>query len=762
MTDDFFESLIKELNSITSSIQESISDQIKRISQGESKNLDEEEFPRETPKILAELFSQLQQEMVSSSGEKIERKIIFRASMNYLSKQIVVALIENKSMYQLQFPKTAYDYLIPPQKVQVKVARFLEEYKLGTLNHDQLGVIYQEILKLCDQQHSLGTFYTPKNTVQYMTSKLELKCDSVVFDPACGNGIFLEECINRIKKENLEAGYNPAMASHKALSQVWGNDIDAYAVLLSTIRILSLGVGNQPLERINIVNYDTLELKSWKQCKHSGKIDRIIGNPPYGISSSVKRKKLYKRIYRDEASIYGYKLGGNDLFGFFLASAIKNIENGGKICFIGTDTFLSLRSYTALRRLILDTCKINEILLAPIDLFRPMTISRTCIITLTKNLCEKGYNKTSTSDKSHCSCASCVSRRKNQIRLVDRLYNQSEYFNPPEYKVQIITQVEYEHINEYPFWINIPKKFIEIIKFANQLPPNNIQGNCKFEELRNHIDGGEGISTGNNPSHLVIIENSRLWKEFMKRKSKKLDRFRILNKNKILDLSGLDEDSLDNYRYNGIKGDKFLVLFERGSYVPFWGSEGWYIDWSTNSVDEIKNRAKDSKGRQAVFRNPHLYFQSGIVTNAHHGILKATYTKYSIPAGNTNLIFGVDIETEFLLGYLNSNLASYFLGKIINTSLGGMSGHVTPENIKRLPILLPTMKKSNEFDEFKQQVIDLTRKIITLLRNDLNNDYSEEKSQIDELIYDWFNLDENDKIVINNYLSQTRKEKVLY
>ena len=762
MTIYSFESLIQELFSITSSIQESIYNQFKRIIQEKPKNIDEEEFSKKAVKNLTELFSQLQQEMATSSRTKIEREIILRASMTYLSKQIFTPLLKRSSMHQLQLPETSYDYLIPSQKVQEKVTKFFEKFKIGTLDHDHLGLIYQEALKLCDQQHSLGAYYTPKATVEYMVSKSELNSNSIVFDPACGNGIFLEDCINRIKNKNLEAGYNPAMACRKAISQVWGNDIDPYAVLLSIIRILPLSIENRSLERTNIVNYDILELKSWKQCTHSGKIDRIIGNPPYGISSSIERKKLYKRIYRDESSIYGYKLGGNDLFGFFLASAIKNVENGGRICFIGTDTFLTLRSYTTLRRLILDTCKINEILLAPIDLFRPMTTSRTCIITLTKKLCEKGYNHTSSSDKTHCSCTSCVSRRKNQIRLVDRLCNQSEYFNPPECKVQIINQVEYDHINEYPFWINIPKKFIEIIKLANRLPPNNIQEDWKFEELRNHIDGGEGISTGDNPSHLVIIENSRFWKELATKSSKKLERFRILNEDKILDLSVIDEDTLENYRYNGIKGDKFLVPFERGSYIPFWGSEGWYIDWSIDSVNKIKNRAKGSKGRQAVFRNPHLYFQSGIVTNAHHGILKATYTKYSIPAGNTNLIFGLDIDTAFLLGYLNSNLASYFLGKIINTSLGGMSGHVTPENIKRLPVLMPTLKKLNVFDELKQQVIQITRKIISLLQNDLNIDYSEEKSQLDELIYEWFNLNETDKKVIDCYLNQVLKEKVLY
>ncbi|MHA2203336.1 MAG: N-6 DNA methylase, partial [Candidatus Hodarchaeales archaeon] len=691
MTKLWFKNLIRELHSITFSIQESQADQIGRILRGESTDLDGKEYEENIREILATLFSQLKLEMSSSSTKKIEREIVFRASLNYVSKQILSTYLQNvpnDSEIQLYFPKTDFDYLNPTLKIKTKVIGFFEEFNINKLSYEQLGVIYQEILKLCRQQHSLGAYYTPKETVEYMVSKLDLESDSTVFDPACGNGNFLESCITKLKKKSLEEGYDEVKAKSKAISQVWGNDIDPYAVLLSTVRIFSLNVKNQILEKLNVLNYDTLELKSWSHIIHRKKIDCIIGNPPYGISPSFERKKLYRRIYRNEASVYGYKLGGNDLFGFFLASAIQNVENGGKICFIGTDTFLSLRSYTTLRRLILDTCKINEILLAPIGLFRPMTTSRTCIITLTKQLCKKGYiqppNDPNQQIKSYCNCEACTDRRKNRIKLIDRLHNQSEYFNPPDNRVQVINQEEYDYINGNPFWINIPPKFIRIISLTSLMAPNNIQKGWKYEELRNYIVGGEGISTGDNSSHLVIIENSRLWNELVEKRSKKLERFRVLNEEKILDSSSLEEETLEKYRHNGIKGEKFLVPFERGSYNPYWGSEGWYIDWSSNSVNTIKKRAKESKGRRAVFRNPHLYFHSGIITSAHHGILKATITENTIPAGNTNLIFGSNMETEFLLGYLNSKLASYFLGKIINTSLGGMSGHVTPENIKRL------------------------------------------------------------------------------
>ncbi|MFX0207919.1 MAG: class I SAM-dependent DNA methyltransferase [Candidatus Hodarchaeota archaeon] len=770
MTDHSFKNLIRELPQVILVIQESITNQIRRIVQKELTDLDGKEYKKETHESLTRLFPQLKQDISYPSEKKIERQIVFRASLNYLSKQILSKYLcdENKaSDFQLNLPKTDFDYLNPSQKTKTTLLEYLERYNFEKLSYYQLGAIYQEILKLCNQQHSLGAFYTPKDTVKYMVSKLNLSTNSTVFDPACGDGNFLEGCFIEIKKKLMKAGYTELKANKEAISQIWGNDIDPYAVLISIIRMFSLSANKQVIHKSNLVNYDTLELKSWSHFTSGKKIDCIICNPPYGIPPSMERKKLYKRIYRNQTSVYGYKLSGNDLYGFFLAGAIKNVKNSGIICFIISDTFLSLKSHTILRRLILDTCKINEIVLAPIDLFRPMTISRTCIITLTKQLCEKGYShkkiKSNQQIKSHCECKACRDRRNNRIKLVDRLKNQSDYFNPLQNSVQIINQGEYEGINGNAFWVNVNLNFVQIMRFTNPMKPPNTTNGWKYEELRQHMSGGEGISTGDNYSHLAIVKDSALWEELNRQRSIKLEKYKVLSANKIVDLSSVDEETLERYRYHGIEGDKFLVPFERGSYFPYWGTEGWFIDWGADSVERIKRRARESRGRRAVFRNPHLYFMRGITTNAHHGVIKATLVEYSIVAGNSNLLFGTTLETEFILGFLNSKLASYFLGKIINTSLGGMSGHATPEDFKRLPVRFPTTEENIDFfEKLKNQVIDKVNEIIKLLQTNPKAEFSIEQEEIDELIFEWFGLNETEKNDVNNYLDQSMEEKERY
>ena len=770
MTSNKFNLLKQELYSFASSIQESITAQIERIDCGELTDLDGNRYRDCTHETLSSLFTQFKLDLHSLSTKKTKREIVFRSSLNYISKFILLKYLNdrnNVSDFHLNLPKTDFDCFNPSQKVITDLSKVLAEYNFEELNVYQIGVIYQELLKLCKQQQTLGAFYTPEDTVDYMISKLELSTNSTVFDPACGNGNFLEGCIVKIKEKLMNTGYTDTEAIKKAISQVWGNDIDPFAVLLSIIRMIFLSAERNLLRKSNVFNYDALDIKNWIHSPDGKKFDCIIGNPPYGSNPPLERKKLYKKIYRDQASVYRYSLGGNDLYGFFLASAIIRVKNGGTICFIISDTFLSLKSHTILRRMILDTCKIKEILLAPIDLFRPMTISRTCIITLTKQLCEMGYNhpsiKTDELIKSHCKCVACNNRRKNRIRLIGRLQNQSEYFNLLEDDVQFINQEEYEYIAGNPFWVNVPSKFIKIMRNINPMNPDNIKNGWKFDELRTHIDGGEGISTGDNYSHLVIIRTSKLWEELDQLSSTKLDKYRIHTTEEIIDLSSVDEETLEHYRYNGIIGKQFLIPFERGSYFPYCGTEGWYIDWSSDSVEQIKKRARDSRGRKAVFRNPHLYFKRGITTNAHHGVIKATLVEYSIVAGNSNLLFGTTLDTEFVLGYLNSKLASFFLGKFINTSLGGMSGHATPEDFKRLPVLIPDSEERNDFFEnLKNQLIGNVNEIIELLSTNPEADYSEIQQRIDDLIFEWFSLGETEKKVVNNYLNRSIKEKKRY
>ncbi|MBD3408442.1 MAG: hypothetical protein GF411_20130 [Candidatus Lokiarchaeota archaeon] len=265
------------------------------------------------------------------------------------------------------------------------------------------------------------------------------------------------------------------------------------------------------------------------------------------------------------------------------------------------------------------------------------------------------------------------------------------------------------------------------------------------------------MATGANEEYLVIIKQSQLWKELDAKKSSDLEKYEVKDKSKIAKIQGESEVTIQQYREKGIPETACLVPFVRKTTTKYYTKSEWYIDWSCKSVKKLK----DSDG--ARFQNERLYFKKGFVTDAHHGILSAALIEYSIPAVNTNLFFGTDIETELIVGFLNSSLASYFLGKVINTSLGGMSGHATPEDIRRIPIRLPLSKiAKEEFKEIKNSIISKVNEIVKQLKKNSAADITIIQQDIDDLVFKWFDLSDDDISLVKRYIEQKGDEKEEY
>jgi len=77
--------------------------------------------------------------------------------------------------------------------------------------------------------------------------------------------------------------------------------------------------------------------------------------------------------------IYG-KINAHETYSMFIVNSIWRLKNGGKLGFITSDSFLTLSTHEKLRRFILNTCKIKEILLAPKNLFDKHEVSTSPVI----------------------------------------------------------------------------------------------------------------------------------------------------------------------------------------------------------------------------------------------------------------------------------------------------------------------------------------------------------------------------------------------
>lgn len=93
-------------------------------------------------------------------------------------------------------------------------------------------------------------------------------------------------------------------------------------------------------------------------------------------------------------------------------------------------------------------------------------------------------------------------------------------------------------------------------------------------------------------------------------------------------------------------------------------------------------------------------------------------------------IFAEDSATDerFLLGYLNSALATYFMKRMVNTTATAHLGYV-----EKLPYRRPP-------SELESGVTERVSKIVETLRIDPESDIQALRDEIDDLIFDLFEI----------------------
>ena len=120
-----------------------------------------------------------------------------------------------------------------------------------------------------------------------------------------------------------------------------------------------------------------------------GGFDVIIGNPPWvsfglrGVGAiDEHEEKFFRKVYKDSAE---YKLS---LYAIFMEAAVRLLADNGRHSFIVPDSFLLGKYFSKIRKFILDTSKIDKIVLFLEDFWPNASIGR-CVI----YVIEKYFNK---------------------------------------------------------------------------------------------------------------------------------------------------------------------------------------------------------------------------------------------------------------------------------------------------------------------------------------------------------------------------------
>jgi hypothetical protein len=96
--------------------------------------------------------------------------------------------------------------------------------------------------------------------------------------------------------------------------------------------------------------------------------------------------------------------------------------------------------------------------------------------------------------------------------------------------------------------------------------------------------------------------------------------------------------------------------------------------------------------------------------------------------GSAVFVEDADTSTLFLLGYLNSSLATYFMKKLVNTTATADIGY-----IEKLPYRRPP-------HEIESAVVSRVERIVEALKADPEADIAVPRQEIDDAIFDLFEI----------------------
>jgi hypothetical protein len=457
----------------------------------------------------------------------------------------------------------------------------------------------------------LGLVLTPPKTVHYIISRLgTIRKTDKILDPCVGPGVFVKGLINRgINKNQIYAfDINPE----------YEKDIE------------KLGIKFQCQDTL-LALYPT----SYNE------FDFIVGNPPYLNKASKYIRKNKGKLKK----IYG-KINAHETYAMFIVNSIWRLKSGGKLGFITSDSFLTLRTHTRLRKFILKNCKIDEILLAPENLFDKQKVNTNPVISiLTK--CSGNENR--------------EKRQNHMMRMIPRIKSEEEYQNFNH--VNKYRQKKYYYLPFNLFFIDVEKEIVELFESA--------------PKLKNYIKGYIGMHTHDNVKYISAVEGTEL-ADIFKKRNKKINA--LDKKHKII----LNEQ---------FKSEKWKPYLKRGGADQYYRPIMEALDWTKNSIENYD-----------IPRN--VPFESeGIVISGVSSRLAARY----MPKGcywDSNKAIGFTIvnekiSIEYALGLLNSSLYNYLAKGIINNT-----SSIQITGIHALPFILPDIKTKEKIESLVKTIIE--------------------------------------------------------
>jgi adenine-specific DNA-methyltransferase len=650
-----------------------------------------------------------------------------------------------------------------------------------------------------------GVFYTPKYIVDHIVNetvgkvikglKPSLIAEKSFADIACGSGSFLigvYDCIhnylveyyNKRKAEAVKDGcllntngfYRLSLKQKRSIliNNIYGNDIDSQAVEVTQLSLFLKMLEEETQETIiqkgnlldvailpnlnrNIFHgnsligkeiYEQKDLFSegdfkylypfeyWdnlQKQKMRGGFDAIVGNPPYvkeytsrETFENVKLGKLNK-----------YYQGKMDLWYFFVCYGIDLLKKDGQLGYIVPNNWVSNSGASILRNKILSDSKIDALIdFEDFMVFQNASI-QTMIILLTKDTTIDNYNFLSQTFKG---------KKLNSIEVTDDL---------------VISNSSTCSVKKYPTILRskLKNKFIKFDENKIDAILENMIAAKNFE-----LDPKKEVAQG-----IVAPQDSLNKKsaELLNNKYPKGTGVFNLTTNEFNNLGfSNDEKKIIKPFYTTNELTKFLAIKKNSVWVI-------YTDSSFKNSDSIKPYPNIKK---------HLDCFKEIITSSNYpyGLHRSrdekffkgikiisvrkcasptfTYTDFDCYVSQTfNVIKSNRVDMKYLCGLFNSKLVKFWLLK--KGKMQGSQFQIDKEPLLEIPIYVPKDKSEiNKIVNKVDKVIEV-RTAHASSKTESDKSFYEKQiisleSNIDELIFQYYNITEPEQLVIKTELEK--------
>jgi type I restriction enzyme M protein len=159
-------------------------------------------------------------------------------------------------------------------KLLIDLIEHFSQYFLGNenVNPDMLGQAYEYLIKhFADLTNKkAGEFYTPRSVVHLLGLILDPNEGESIYDPACGTGGMLLECVDRLKKNNKD---------YRTL-KLFGQEKNLTSSAIARMNMFLHGI-----EDFKILRGDTLRNPAFFEADGLQTFDCVIANPPFSLKA---------------------------------------------------------------------------------------------------------------------------------------------------------------------------------------------------------------------------------------------------------------------------------------------------------------------------------------------------------------------------------------------------------------------------------------------------------------------------------------------